>query len=337
MHRFLLQRAGVFLITLLGVSVVSFSLIRFVPGDPVLLLLGDRGADPKLYAETREALGLHLPLHRQYLGFITNIMRGDLGTSVVSRTSVLEEFFARFPATVELTFMAMLFGIVFGIPLGILAAINRNGVFDYSVMFSSLVGYSMPIFWWGLILILTFSVSLGWTPVAGRISVVHDIEVITGFMLIDTLLQPEDKWQMFGDALRHLVLPALAMGTIPLALIARITRSSMLEILGEDYMLSARAKGVSKMRLYLLHGLRNALIPIITIIGLLVSSLVAGAILTETIFSFPGIGKWILHSITARDYPVIQGGILLIGAMVIVINLTVDVLYVAINPKVRVS
>ena len=302
----------------------------------MLLLLGDRGADPQLYAEMKEVLGLHLPVYQQYFEFITNALQGNLGESVVSRTPVLEEFFARFPATLELTFMAMFIGIALGIPLGVLAAINRNKVFDYSVMFTSLIGYSMPIFWWGLILIIVFSVTLGWTPVAGRMSVLYDIEPLTGFMLIDSLLQPEDKGAMFFDALRHLALPAIAMGTIPMALIARITRSSMLEILNEDYMLTARAKGVSKLRLYMIHGLRNAFIPIVTVIGLLVSSLVAGAILTETIFSFPGIGKWILHSITARDYPVIQGGILLIGALVIIINLSVDLLYVAINPRVRV-
>ncbi|MDE3269104.1 MAG: ABC transporter permease subunit [Pseudomonadota bacterium] len=335
MLNFLLQRLGVFLITLWGISIVSFSLIRLVPGDPVLLLLGDRGADPQLYAEMKATLGLHLPIYRQYFEFIGNALQGDLGASVVSRSPVVHEFFARFPATLELTLMAMLFGILLGIPLGILAAINRNGVFDYSVMFTSLVGYSMPIFWWGLILIIVFSVALGWTPVAGRISVLYAFEPITGFMLIDSLLQPEEKLAIFADALRHLALPAIAMGTIPLALIARITRSSMLEIISEDYMLTAKAKGVSKLRLYLVHGLRNALIPIVTVIGLLVSSLVAGAILTETIFSFPGIGKWILHSITARDYPVVQGGILLIGALVIIINLSVDLLYVAINPKMR--
>lgn len=337
MARYLLKRIAIFTITLWGISLVSFSLIRLVPGDPVLIMLGERQAGPEVYARMQRSLGLHLPLHQQYLTFVGNALRGDFGNSIVSKTGVLGEFLSRFPATVELTIMAMLFGIMLGIPLGVLAAINRNSFLDYSVMFTSLLGYSMPIFWWGLILIITFSVWLGLTPVSGRIGMIYDVPSVTGFMLIDTLLVEEDRLAMFGDALRHLILPAVAMGTIPLALIARITRSSMLEIIGEDYMLTVRAKGLSKFAVYWIHGLRNAFIPIVTIIGLLVSSLVAGAILTETIFSWPGIGKWILHSITSRDYPVIQGGILLIGVLIVIINLSVDVIYAFINPRVRIS
>lgn len=332
----LLKRVGIFAITLWGISLVAFSLIRIVPGDPVMLLLGERGASPEVYLEMQRTLGLHLPIYQQYWEFISNAVRGDLGISVVSKVAVVDEFFTRFPATVELTLMAMLFGIVFGIPLGIMAAVNRNGVLDYSVMMVSLLGYSMPIFWWGLILIITFSVWLGITPVSGRLSMIYDVEVVTGFMLIDSLLVSEERWLTFVDAVKHLLLPAIAMGTIPLALIARITRSNILEILAEDYILVAKAKGLSKIAVYR-HALRNALMPIVTVIGLLVSSLVAGAILTETIFSWPGIGKWILHSITARDYPVIQGGILLIGTIVIIINLTIDVIYLAINPRLRVA
>ena len=335
--RYLLKRVVIFAITLWGISLVSFSLIRLVPGDPVLLLLGERQAGPEVYASMQRTLGLHLPLPQQYLDFVGNALRGNLGDSIVSKTSVLREFFARFPATLELALMAMLFGLVLGLPLGMLAALNRNGFLDYSVMFTSLLGYSMPIFWWGLILIITFSVWLGLTPVAGRIGIIYDVPAVTGFMLIDTLLMDEERGKMFLDALRHLILPAMAMGTIPLALIARITRSSMLEIIGEDYMLAMRAKGLSKFAVYWIHGLRNAFIPIVTVIGLLISTLVAGAILTETIFSWPGIGKWILHSITARDYPVIQGGILLIGSLIVVINLSIDVVYVLINPRVRIS
>lgn len=332
----LLKRVGIFAVTLWGISLVAFSLIRIVPGDPVMLLLGERGASPEVYAEMQRTLGLHLPIYQQYWEFISNAVRGDLGVSVVSKVAVVDEFFSRFPATVELTLVAMLFGIVFGIPLGMIAAVNRNGFFDYSVMVVSLFGYSMPIFWWGLILIITFSVWLGITPVSGRLSMIYDVEPVTGFMLIDSLFVSEDRWQTFVDAVKHLLLPAIAMGTIPLALIARITRSSILEILAEDYILVAKAKGLSKIAVYR-HALRNALMPIVTVIGLLVSSLVAGAILTETIFSWPGIGKWILHSITARDYPVIQGGILLIGAIVIIINLTIDVIYLSINPRLRVT
>jgi dipeptide transport system permease protein len=219
------------------------------------------------------------------------------------------------------------------LPAGIIAGVGRGSAFDHVVMGVSLTGYSMPIFWWGLLLILFFSVGLGWTPVSGRIAVLYFIEPVTGFLLIDSLLAGD--WGAFVSALRHLILPAIALGTIPLAVIARITRSSMLEVLNEDYIRTARAKGLSPLRIVGLHALRNALIPVITVIGLQVGTLLAGAILTETIFSWPGIGKWLIESIRRRDYPVLQGGILLIASLVMLVNLTVDVLYGVINPRIR--
>ncbi len=330
----LIRRILVLVPTLIGVSVLAFGLIRMVPGDPVLLMLGERGSDPAAYEEMKANLGLHRPLIEQYLQFVGDLLKGDMGTSIHSKRPVTEEFFSRFPATVELGLSSVLLAIIIGIPFGILAALKRNSFLDYSLMTGSLIGFSMPIFWWGLILILVFSVSLGITPVAGRIGVEFDIPTVTGFLLIDTWLSP-DGARAFWDALRHLVLPAVALGTIPLAVVARMTRSSMLEVLGEDYMRSAYAKGLSRRSVVLLHGLRNALIPVVTMIGLMVGTVLTGAILTETIFSWPGIGKWLVSSVNARDYPVIQGGIFFTSLIVIFVNLAVDIAYLAINPRLR--
>ena len=324
--------------TLLGASVVAFGLIRLVPGDPVMLLLGERGSSPEVYKELQAALGLDLPVWKQYWVFLTNALTGDLGQSIHSKQPVLVEFMDRFPATLELSITGLIFAIICGIPLGMISAIKRNSIFDYAFMGVSLTGYSMPIFWWGLILILVFSVNLGWTPVSGRMSALYDVEPVTGFMLIDSFFMDdvwEERWAAFWDAVRHLILPAIALGTIPLAVIARMTRSSLLEVLGEDYIRTAKAKGLSAWRIVVVHGLRNALIPIVTVIGLMVGALLTGAILTETIFSWPGIGKWLVNSVTSRDYPVIQGGILLIAAMIIFVNAMVDIMYAVVNPKLR--
>lgn len=320
--------------TFIGVSIIAFGLIRLVPGDPVLLMLGERGADPESYQAMKANLGLDRPLLEQYLTFVGQAVQGNLGTSIISKQPVIEEFGARFPATMELGLIAVFLAVVIGIPLGVIAAVKRNTFFDYSLMGASLVGFSMPIFWWGLILIIVFSVGLGWTPVSGRISVVFDVPEKTGFLLIDSWFS-EYGAHAFWDAVRHLILPAVALCTIPLAVVARMTRSSMLEVLQEDYMRTARAKGLLRRRVVLVHGLANALIPIVTVIGLMVGTVLTGAILTETIFSWPGIGKWLVASVSQRDYPVIQGGILLTATIVILVNAVVDILYLWINPKLR--
>ena len=320
--------------TLFGITVIAFLLIRLVPGDPVMLLLGERGANPVVYAEMKKNLGLDQPLIVQYKNFVVNALNGDLGTSLISKRKVIDEFLGRFGATLELGLAAMFFAISLGIPIGVVAALKRNSFLDYFLMGTSLVGYSMPIFWWGIILILIFSVHLGITPVSGRISVMYDIDRVTGFMLVDTLLSDEG-YEAFISALKSLILPSIAMGTIPLAVTARMTRSSMLEVLEQDYIRTARSKGVRRTKIVFVHALRNALIPIITVIGLMFGSIITGAILTETIFSWPGIGKWIVASINARDYPVIQGGILIIATMVISINFIVDILYAWANPRMR--
>lgn len=334
MLKFLIRRLAILLPTFVGITILSFGLIRLVPGDPVLLLLGERGGSPEMYAKMQQDLGLDKPVLMQYGLFVKNAFTGDLGKSVVSKRPVAKEFMDRFPATLELGLTALFFAIILGIPFGIIAAINRNKFPDYSIMGVSLMGYSMPIFWWGLILILIFSVTLGWTPVSGRLSVLYEVDSVTGFMLIDSLLSDEGL-PAFWDAFRHLLLPAIAMGTIPLAVIARMTRSSMLEVISEDYMRTAKAKGLSTFKIIMVHGLRNAMIPVVTIIGLMFGSIVTGAILTETIFSWPGIGKWMVASVTARDYPVIQGGILIIATMIILINMTIDITYAIVNPKMR--
>ena len=319
--------------TLLVVSVLAFAMIRFVPGDPVTLMLGERGASPEVVQQLRVNLGLDQSLFKQYFLFVSRALQGDLGTSIVSQRPVWAEFVELFPATVELSLMALFFAVVVGVPLGILAAVWRNSWVDRLATATTLVGYSMPIFWWGLILILIFSIHLAWTPVAGRINAMMDIKVHSGFMLYDSW--QSGGWPMLKEALRHLILPSIALGTIPLAAISRMTRSSLLDVLREDYIRTARAKGLSRFMVVTKHALRNALIPIVTVIGLMGSTLLTGAILTETIFAWPGIGKWLVNSVTARDYPVIQGGLLLICMVVILVNFLVDLLYVMVNPLVR--
>lgn len=333
MLQFFFRRLLVVVPTFIGVTILAFALIHLIPGDPVLILVGERRLDPEFYKAAMQRLGLDLPLWQQYLQYLGRLVHLDLGKSLVTHEPVLTEFLTLFPATLELSFCALLFATVVGLPAGILAAVKRGTPTDHVVMGSALTGYSMPIFWWGLILIMVFSVSLGWTPVSGRISLEFDILPVTGLMLIDALISGEEG--AFASAAAHLILPSIVLGTIPLAVIARMTRSSMLEVLREDYVRTARAKGLSPARVILMHALRNALMPVVTIIGLQVGTLLAGAVLTETIFSWPGIGKWLIDSIARRDYPVVQSGILLVATMIICVNLLVDVLYGVINPRVR--
>lgn len=333
MLRFLFTRVSLIVPTFFGVTLLTFALIRLVPGDPIELLVGERGIDPARHAQLRAELGLDKPMLVQYGLYIGNVLQGDLGRSIVTKEPVLQEFLTLFPATIELSVCAILFAVALGVPMGIVAAVRRGTMFDYTTMAVSLTGFSMPIFWWALLLILFFSVNLGWTPVSGRISVLYFFEPVTGFMLVDSLLSGEEG--AFRSALRHLILPAIALGTIPLAIIARMTRSSMLEVLGEDYIRTARAKGLPPFRVVAVHALRNALIPVVTVVGLAVGILFAGAILTETIFSWPGVGKWLVESVRRRDYPVLQGGVLLVASVVILVNLIVDLLYGLINPRIR--
>jgi len=333
MVRFALTRIAMVVPTFLGITVLAFFLIRLVPGDPIETMAGERGIDAARHEQLRREYGLDQPMLVQYSRYITRVLHGDLGRSMITRAAVLSEFAALFPATVELALCAMLFALILGLPAGIVAATRRNSVFDHGVMGAALTGYSMPIFWWGLLLILLFSVELDLTPVSGRIAVQYYIEPITGFLLVDTLLQGDRD--AFASALSHIILPAIVLGTMPLAVIARMTRSAMLEVLGEDYIRTARAKGLPAYRVIWIHALRNALVPIVTVIGLQIGVLFTGAILTETIFSWPGVGKWLIEAIGRRDYPVLQGGTLLISMIVMAVNLAVDLTYGLINPRIR--
>jgi len=331
--KFFLTRVSLLIPTFLGVTIVAFAFIRLIPGDPIEVMVGERGIDPERHAQLLAEFGYDKPLWEQYLIYLGGLLQGDLGRSIVTKKPVIDEFLTLFPATVELSLCAIIFAVAFGLPAGILAGVRRGSAFDHGVMTFSLTGYSMPIFWWGPLLIILFSGVLGWTPVSGRISLIFFFDDVTGFMLIDSLISGQEG--AFASAASHLILPTIVLATIPLAVIARQTRSAMLEVLSEDYVRTARAKGLPPWRVIGLHALRNALIPVITVIGLQVGVLLAGAILTETIFSWPGIGKWMVDSIFRRDYPSVQGGLLMIALIVMIVNLIVDLLYGLINPRIR--
>jgi len=333
MIKFILGRLAYLIPTFIGITIVAFGFVRILPGDPVLLMAGERGMTPEHYREMMARLGFDRPIWQQYLEYLWKLLHGDFGSSIVTKQPVLSDFFSLFPATLELALCAIIIAIAIGVPVGVLAALKRGSWFDQVTMTVALIGYSMPIFWWGLLLIIFFSGVLGWTPVSGRISLLYYFPTRTGFMLIDSLLSGQKG--AFSSAASHLVLPAIVLATIPLAVIARQTRSAMLEVLGEDYVRTARAKGLTPGRVVGVHALRNAMIPVITTIGLQVGVLMAGAILTETIFSWPGIGKWMVDSISRRDYPVVQSGLLLIAGIVMIVNLVVDLLYGLINPRIR--
>jgi dipeptide transport system permease protein len=334
MFRFLLRRLALTVPTFLALMFVTFMMIRLVPGDPIEVRRGERGISPERLAELRHEMGLDQPVWKQFVDYVWGLLHGDFGVSIITKNPILQEFLHLFPATIELSICALLFATIIGIPAGVIAASRRGGVYDQTLMGLALTGYSMPIFWWGLVLILIMSNTLHLTPVSGRVDLIkYFYPQVTGFMLIDSLISGQKG--AFLDAVRHLILPTIVLGTIPLAIIARMTRSSMLEVLEEDYVRTARAKGLSPWRVVGIHALRNALIPVVTVIGLSIGSLLAGAVLTETIFSWPGVGKWLIESIGRRDYPALQGGIMLISSIVIVVNLLVDLTYGLINPRIR--
>ena len=334
MIRLLARRLALVIPTVIGVSLLGFMLVHAVPGDPVEVRTGEHGISPERLAYFRHELGLDQPLWKQFVDYEAQLAHGDLGRSLVTQESVWAEFTAFFPATVELAACAMLFAVVIGLPLGVVAAVRRGTPLDYGLIGVSVTGASMPIFWWGLMAILVFSVALGWTPVSGQIDDLYYVVPHTGFMLIDSLFFSDDKGA-FVSVVRHLILPTIVLGTIPLATIARMTRSAMLEVLGEDYVRTARAKGLAPGRVVVVHALRNALIPVVTVLGLQVGSLLGGAILTETVFSWPGVGHWLVDAVQRRDYNVLQGGTLLVAVLVMLVNLGVDVLYGVLNPRLR--
>jgi peptide/nickel transport system permease protein len=332
MVRYIIRRFLTIIPVLLGVSVLVFSFIRLIPGDPATAMLGER-ATAESVARVRQQLGLDRPIHEQYLIYVSRALRGDLGTSVLRQEPVTRELIRRFPATIELSLGAILFALLVGIPSGILSATRRGSWIDSLSMLLALTGVSMPIFWLGLMLSFLFAVLLHWLPTSGRLTATVQYQPLTNLVLLDSLLQGNGT--LLVDALRHLVLPAVALGTIPMAIIARMTRSAMLETLGQDYIRTAQAKGLRQRTVILRHALRNALLPVITVVGLQVGILLAGAILTETIFAWPGIGRWIVEAIYARDYPIVQGVTLFIASIFVLVNLTVDVLYAFVDPRIH--
>lgn len=317
----------------LFISLVSFSVIRLIPGDPVMNLIGERGASQERIDEMKKNLSLDQPLYVQYFIFTKNIFKGDFGESVISKQPVMSEFKVLFPATVELAVLALVWSSIVGLFLGILAGIKRNSFWDYASVSLSTIGFAMPLFWWGLICIFFFSVQLGWFPVSGRIDVMFDVTQITGSYLLDSLLTK--NFEALFSALKHLVLPAFVLGTIPLALIVRVTRSSFIDIAKEDYIRTARAKGLSSSKVIYKHILKNALPQILTVIGLSLGQLLTGAIMTETLFSWPGIGRWLIKSIEARDYAVVQAGLFYAMVIILVINILTDEVIKRINPRLR--
>lgn len=334
MRAFILRRLALLIPTLAGISVVVFLMIYLVPGDPAQVMLGER-ANAESLAALRADLGLDQPFHIQLGRFFGDLLTGDLGRSFRTHEKITVEIFRRFPATVELTMAAMLFAIVGGIGLGLLAAVQRGRMVDYLSMTVATAGISMPVFWLALVLILVFAVELPWMPISGRISPDIYVEHRTGLYIIDAIAAGNTR--ALWDVLRHLALPAVTLGTIPLAVIARMTRSSLLEVLGEDYIRTAHAKGVGPVMVLLRHAMRNASIPTLTVIALEFGYLLGGAIITETIFAWPGIGRWLFLAVLARDFRAVQGGVLLIATLFILVNLLADILYAWLDPRIRYS
>ena len=332
MRRYAIRRGLTIVPVLLGVSVLVFSFIHLIPGDPALTMLGER-ATPEKVAEVRARLGLDRPIWQQYVLYIGRALQGDLGVSIVRGDPVASDLLRRFPATVELAMAAIVVAIALGIPIGVASAVWRNSLLDSLARLGALTGVSMPIFWLGLVLAWFFGVQLRILPTGFRLASGTPFVPWTNFVILDSLLQGD--WASLADALRHLILPALALATIPLAVIARMTRASMLEVLSREYIRTAEAKGLSRRVVVLRHALRNALLPVLTVIGLQVGRLLAGAILTETIFSWPGIGLWVYESIESRDYAIVQGVSLFIAVIVVSVNLLTDVLYAAVDPRIK--
>ncbi|WP_107727524.1 ABC transporter permease [Desmospora activa] len=332
MIAYTIRRLLMLIPVLIGMSIITFSIVHAIPGGPAQAILGER-ATPEAIAQLNEKMGLNDPLTIQYFRYVGNLLQGDFGTSLKTGRPIVEEMGPYLAATFELAFFAMAFAIFFGVNLGILSAWRHNSVIDYTGMIIALVGVSMPIFWLGLMEQWIFAQELGWLPSNGRIDPRMGFESITNFYFLDALLRGD--FVALQEVLSHLLLPAIALGTIPLAIIARMTRSSMLEVMGSDYIRTARAKGVSEGIVVYKHALKNAFIPIVTVFGLQMGMLLGGAVLTETIFSWPGVGRYLYDAINARDYPVIQSGILVVATIFVLINLIVDLLYAYIDPRIH--
>ena len=351
MTAYALRRILGLLPVLIGVTLLIFTLTRIIPGDPAVAMLGNRST-PEQRERLRNDLGLNKPLFlntsalsetgnvsalfdSQYVDYMGDLLRGDLGRSIFSRIPVRESLLARFPATLELTLVAMVFALAVGIPAGVWAALNRGKFADTLVMMVALSGISFPVFWLAIILIYIFSITLGWLPSSFRLGTGVGLQPITGLYVLDGLLR--GNFAASWNAFKHLILPGIALGTIPLAIVVRMTRSAMLEVLSQDYVRTARSKGLVERVVVNKHALRNALLPVVTVVGLSFGTLLSGAILTETVFSWPGIGRWVYDAISSRDYPIIQGGVLFVAFVFVVVNLLVDLSYALIDPRIQYS
>ncbi|WP_027415819.1 ABC transporter permease [Aneurinibacillus terranovensis] len=332
MLSYIIRRLLQLIPVLLGMSIVVFCIIHAIPGDPAQVILGEH-ATPKAIQSLREQLHLNDPLYKQYFYYMKNILTGDLGESLRTQRAISSEIGPYLAATLELSVVALVFAVIIGVNAGIIAAWKRATWFDYIAMLVALVGVSMPVFWLGLMEQWVFAQQLDWLPSIGRFNTREPITPITNLYLIDTMIQ--GNWAGFTDVVKHLILPGVALGTIPMAIIARMTRSSMLEVMKSDYIRTARAKGLKEFWVVYRHALKNALIPVLTVIGLQLGLLLGGAVLTETIFGWPGLGRYIYDAIGFRDYPVVQSGILVIAFLFVLINLIVDILYVYIDPRIQ--
>ena len=332
MVRYVARRLVFTIPILIGVSIVVFGFVRALPGGPGAALLGERATASDVEAIERQ-LGLDRPIHVQYASYMRKVLKGDLGITNRSRLPVITELGERFPATVELGVAAMIFALLVGVPLGFLAAKRYQGFLDQSSLFLSLIGISFPVFFLAIILKYIFAVQLHWLPTIGRMGIEYNIEHPTNFYLLDAVIARD--WGALLDVVKHLILPAIALGTIPLAIVARITRAAVLDVMSEDYVRTANAKGLDPGVVDRRHILRNSLLPVVTVVGLQTGLLLTGAILTETIFSWPGVGGWMLDAIGDRDYAILQGGIIFFALLIVIVNLLVDISYAFLNPKIR--
>jgi peptide/nickel transport system permease protein len=332
MVSYIVRRLAFAIPTLFGISLIVFLMLHTAGGDPAELKLGLR-ADPESVARLRHEMGLDRPLAVQYGDFLAHAVRGDFGRSYRSNAPVASEIFDRFPATIELAVAAMLVAIVIGFVAGTIAATRRHSFFDYSSTLAALIGVSIPTFWLGIILILVFGLWLGWLPLSGRVNPRLGADPSASFLVVESFF--DGNWIIFRDALAHLVLPAVTLAGWPAAIIARMTRASLIETMGQDYVRTARAKGLTEGGIVRRHAFRNAMIPVVTVVGLEFGALLGGAVVTETVFAWPGVGKLTIDSITARDYQVTQGIVLLLGAIFVGLNLLIDLFYAALDPRIR--
>ncbi|QGU94185.1 ABC transporter permease subunit [Clostridium bovifaecis] len=334
MAKYIIKRLVMLIPVILGVSIMVFIVMHVLASDPTSIILGQHATTEQV-ERLRAELGLNQPLYIQYFDFLKGILNGELGNSLISKTSVTSEIASRFPATLELALVSIILASIFGILIGVISAVKQNTIIDYVGTVVSLLGVSMPIFWLGLMLIILFSVNLGWLPVAGRIQIGIEPEHITGLYILDSLIS--GNMEAFKSSLSHIILPSVALASYSTAIIARMTRSTMLEVIRQDYVRTARAKGIFERVVILSHALRNALIPIVTVIGLQLGSLLGGAVLTETVFSWPGVGSYTIDAILKSDYPVVQGAVMMLAVIFVLVNLIVDLLYAQLDPRIKYS